>query len=64
MIEFRLGEASRIPAKINFLVIVFIPFVICVGVVSCARSGGMTVIFLVFKTSALLDLIPALAFNL
>ena len=64
MIEFLLGEASRIPAKIYFLAIVFISFVICVGVASCARRGGMTAIFSVFKTPALLALIPALAFNL
>ena len=32
--EFRLGEASRIPATIYFLAIVFISFVICVGVAS------------------------------
>ena len=64
LIEFLLGEASRIPAKIYFLAIVFISFVICVGVASCARRGGMTAIFSVFKTPALLALIPALAFNL
>ena len=64
MIEFLLGEASRIPAKIYFLAIVFISFVICVGVASCARSGGMTAIFSVFKSPALLAFIPALAFNL
>ena len=64
MIEFLLGEASRIPAKIYFLAIVFISFVICLGLASCARSGGMTAIFSFFKTPALLALIPALAFNL
>ena len=64
MIEFLLGEASRIPAKIYFLAIVFISFVICVGVAGCACSGGMTAIFSVFKTPTLLALIHALAFNL
>ncbi|MEC9360744.1 MAG: AEC family transporter, partial [SAR324 cluster bacterium] len=59
-----LGEASRIPAKIYFLAIVFISFVICGGVASCARRRGMTAIFSVFKTPALLALIPALTFNL
>ena len=34
LIEFWLGEASRIPARIYFLAIVFFSFVICVGVVS------------------------------
>jgi predicted permease len=64
LIEFRLGEASRIPATIYFLAIVFISFVICVGVASWARSGGITAVFSVFKTPALLALIPALAFNM
>ena len=64
LIEFRLGEASRIPATIYFLAIVFISFVICVGVASWARSGGVTAVFSVFKTPALLALIPALAFNM
>ncbi len=64
LIEFRLGEASRTPATIYFLAIVFISFVICVGVASWARSGGMTAVLSVFKTPALLALIPALAFNM
>ena len=64
LIEFRLGDASRTPATIYFLAIVFISFVICVGVASWARSGGMTAVLSVFKTPALLALIPALAFNM
>jgi len=64
LIEFRLGEVSRIPATIYFLAIVLISFVICVGVARWARSGGMTAVFSVFKTPALLALILALAFNM
>lgn len=64
LIEFRLGEVARTPATVYFLAILFISFVICVGVASWARSGGMTAVFSVFKTPALLALIPALTFNL
>ena len=64
LIEYRLGEISRIPATVYFLAILFISFVICVGAASWARSGGLQAIFSVFKTPALLALIPALAFNI
>ena len=64
MIEYKLGEISRIPATVYFLAILFISFVICVGAASWARSGGLQEIFSVFKTPALLALIPALAFNI
>ena len=64
LIEFRFGEIARIPATIYFLATIFISFVICVGVASWARSGGMAAVFSVFKTPALLAVIPALAFNL
>ena len=43
---------------------VFISFVICVGVASWVRSGGVTAVFSVFKTPALIALIPALVFNI
>ena len=59
-----MGEASRILATIYFLAIVFISFVICIGVVSWARCGGMPAVFSVFKTPALLALILSLAFNM
>ena len=64
LIEFRLGEIARIPATIYFLATVFISFVICVGVASWARSGGMTAVFSVFKTPAILAVAPAIMFNI
>ncbi len=64
LIFFRFGEVSRIPSTVYFLAIVFISFVICVGAASWATSGGMQVVFSVFKTPALLALIPAMALNL
>ena len=43
---------------------VFISFVICVGVASWARSGGMNAVFSVFKTPAILAVAPAIMFNI
>ena len=51
LIEYRLGEISRIPATVYFLAILFISFVICVGAASWARSGVLQAIFSVFKNA-------------
>jgi len=64
LIVFRLGESARTYATVYFVATVFISFVICVGVASWARCGGVTAIFSVFKTPALIALIPALVFNI
>ena len=64
LIVFRLGETARTFATVYFVATVFISFVICVGVASWARSGGVTAVFSVFKTPALIALIPALVFNI
>ena len=64
LIVFRWGETARPFATVYFVATVFISFVICVGVASWARSGGVTAVFSVFKTPALIALIPALVFNI
>jgi len=64
LIVFRLGETARTYATVYFVATVFISFVICVGVASWTRSGGVTAVFSVFKTPALIALIPALVFNI
>ena len=64
LIVFRLGETARTYATVYFVATVFISFVICVGVASWARNGGVTAVFSVFKTPALIALIPALVFNI
>ena len=64
LIVFRLGETARTFATVYFVATVFISFVICVGVASWARSGGVTAVFSVIKTPALIALIPALVFNI
>ena len=64
LIVFRFGETARTFATVYFVATVFISFVICVGVASWANSGGVTAVFSVFKTPALIALIPALVFNI
>jgi len=64
LIVFRLGETARTSATIYFVATVFFSFIICVGVASWARNGGLTAVFSVFKTPALIALIPALVFNI
>ena len=64
LIVFRLGETARTYATVYFVATVFISFVICVGVASWVRSGGVTAVFSVFKTPALIAVIPALVFNI
>ena len=64
LIVFRLGETARTFATVYFVATVFISFVICVGVASWVRSGGVTAVFSVIKTPALIALFPALVFNI
>ncbi len=64
LIEFRFGLASRLPATVFFLAIMISSFIICVSVANWGRQGGMKATLEVFKTPALLALIPALAFTL
>jgi len=64
LIVFRLGETARTYATVYFVASIYISFVICVGVASWARSGGVTAVFSVYKTPALIALIPALVFNI
>lgn len=59
LIEFRLGEAARLPSTVYFLAILVIAFVICVGTASWTRGGKMAAVLTVFKTPALIALLPA-----
>lgn len=62
LIDFRLGKAAEIPATIYFISILVISFIICVGIASWTHHGGVSAIFSVFKTPALLALFPAVFF--
>lgn len=62
LIDFRLGQASQISATIYFITIVLVAFVICVGTASWTRGTGMSAVFSVFKTPALIAMVPAMFF--
>lgn len=62
LIEFRLGPAALVPGTIYFLGILVISFIICVGTASWARGSGLGAVLSVFKTPALLALLPAAFF--
>lgn len=63
IVEFHLGGDALDEATLYFLAIMIIAFTICVGVASWARSSGLGAVFSVFKTPALLALIPAALFT-
>ncbi len=62
LIDFRLGPASQTSATIYFITIVLVAFVICVGVASWTRGTGMSAVLSVFKTPALIAMVPAMLF--
>ena len=64
LIVFRLGETAQTFATVYFVATVLFSFVICVGIASWTHNGGLAAVFSVFKTPALIALIPALFFNI
>lgn len=62
LIEFRLGQAAQVSATIYFVTIVLVSFVISVGAASRAKGGGLAAVLSVFKTPALIAMVPALFF--
>lgn len=62
LINFRLGQAAQVSATIYFITIVLLSFVICVGIASWTRGTGLTAVFSVFKTPALIAMVPAMFF--
>ncbi len=62
LIEFRLGQAAEVSATIYFMTIVVVAFVICVGTASWTKGTGLTAVLSVFKTPALIAMVPALFF--
>ena len=63
IIVFRLGEGALATATLYFVAINMIAFVIGVGAASWIRGSGLSAVSSVFKTPAILVLIPALAFT-
>lgn len=62
LIDFRLGSAALASATIYFITILMISFVICVGISSWTRGDGISAILSVFKTPALIAVVPAAIF--
>ncbi len=63
VIEFRLGPDALAAATVYFLAILTIAFIIGVGAANWNNGGGMGAALAVFKTPALIALVPALVFN-
>jgi len=59
LVQFRLGAQALVPATIYFIVILITSFVVCVGVAAFTRGGGLSAVASVFKTPALLVVVPA-----
>jgi len=62
LIDFRLGPASQTSATIYFITITLVSFVICVGISSWTRGTGLSAVLSVFKTPALIAMVPAIFF--
>ena len=62
LIDFKLGPESLNSATIYFVTIVLVAFVICVGISSWSRGTAIKAILSVFKTPALIAMIPAMFF--
>ncbi len=62
LIDFRLGQAAQTSATIYFVTIVLVAFVICVGISSWTRGTGLSAVLSVFKTPALIAMVPAMFF--
>jgi predicted permease len=62
LIDFKFGVSAQTSATIYFLTIILIGFVICVGIANWAHGSGFSAVLSVFKTPALLAMIPVLFF--
>ena len=63
LIEFELGPEALAPATVYFLAIMFVSFVIGVAAANYVRGGSLAALLAVFKTPALLAVVPALIIN-
>lgn len=62
LIDFRLGPVAETAATIYFISILVVAFIISVGIASWTHHGGLSAVLSVFKTPALIALLPALFF--
>ncbi|MCA9934575.1 MAG: AEC family transporter [Ardenticatenaceae bacterium] len=63
LIQFRLGETAVLAATIYFLAIMTAGFIIGVAAASWHKGGTKTAVLAVFKTPALIAIVPAILFN-
>ncbi len=64
LIEFRLGQEAFADATVYFLAITTVAFIIGVAAANLPRGGGLKATLAVFKTPALIALVPALVLNI
>ena len=62
LLNFRFGEAARIPAALYFLVVFVVAMFIGILAANLATHGGMKAAFAVLKTPGILVLFPAVFF--
>jgi predicted permease len=62
IIIFRLGETAATIATLYFVAVNMTAFIIGVGAASYVRGSGLTAVWSVFRTPAIVVMIPALAF--
>jgi len=62
LIDFKLGASAQTAATVYFITILLVAFVICVGIANWAHGSGLSAVLSVFKTPALLAMIPVLFF--
>ncbi len=63
IIEFRLGSDALVAATFYFLAITMVAFVVAVAAANWHRGGGVGAAWAVFKTPALIALVPSLLVN-
>jgi predicted permease len=63
IIEFRLGSEAFTAATVYFLVILTVSFIIGVAAANLPNGGGLNTTLAVFKTPALIAVVPALVAN-
>jgi malate permease and related proteins len=62
LIDFKLGASAQTAATVYFITILLVAFAICVGIANWAHGSGLSAVLSVFKTPALLAMIPVLFF--
>jgi len=62
LIDFRLGADALVPATVYFVAVTVTSFIICVGICGWARGGSAVAVLSIFKSPAVIVLVPAVFF--